>query len=99
MISQTMPAILALKLGRLPTAEDIDHLAARFLHLEQRADGAYKIALQWDEPRERLKDELIDLVEEVGTFRANLGKVITGKDYVISADGVPAILCVRRMKQ
>jgi hypothetical protein len=99
MISQTMPAILALKLGRLPTAVDIDHLAARFLHLEEKVDRAYKIAMQWDEPHEKLKDELIDLLTEFGTIHANLGRVLEGETYQLSADGVPPILCVRRIRK
>jgi hypothetical protein len=93
-----MTAILALRLGRIPTADDVDHLAKRFLHLEQKASLAYKRALEWDAPHEKLKEELIDLALEFGTFRDKDGKVLAGADYQISADGSPPILVVRVRK-
>jgi len=62
-----MTATLAARLDTPPTAVDIDRLAVQFLELEQKADEAYKIATELDEPHEKMKEELICLMEEFGS--------------------------------
>jgi hypothetical protein len=65
--SFSMTATLAVRLETPPTAADIDRLALEFLALEAKTDHAYAIALALDEPHERMKERLIDLVEEFGS--------------------------------
>ena len=48
------------------TPVDIDRLAAEFLELESKVDELYKLAVTADEPHERMREQLIDLVEEFG---------------------------------
>jgi hypothetical protein len=66
-----MTATVAARLAA-PTAVDIDRLAVEFLALEEKTDHAYAIALALDEPHEKMKERLIDLVEEFGS--ADQGK-------------------------
>jgi hypothetical protein len=72
-----MTATLAARLDTPPTAVDIDRLAMEFLALESKVDDAYKIATSLDAPHEKMKEELICLVEEFHrrccgrTFRAS----------------------------
>jgi hypothetical protein len=54
-------------LGAPPSAADIDRLAVEFLALEEKTDQAYAIALALDEPHERMKERLVDLVQEFGS--------------------------------
>jgi hypothetical protein len=61
-----MTATFAVRPGASPTAIDIDRLAVQFLELEAKTDQAYAIATALDEPHERMKEQLIDLVEEFG---------------------------------
>jgi hypothetical protein len=62
-----MTATVVARLGTPPTAADIDRLAVEFLALEAKTDQAYAIALALDEPHERMKERLVDLVEEFGS--------------------------------
>src|ERR1700746_2492824 len=62
-----MTATVVALLGTPPTAVDIDRLAMEFLALEEKTDQAYAIALAVDEPHEKMKERLIDLVEEFGS--------------------------------
>jgi hypothetical protein len=66
MIPQMTGTVVA-RLGAPPTAVDIDRLAVEFLALEAKTDHAYAIALALDEPHERMKERLVDLVEEFGS--------------------------------
>jgi len=60
-------------------------LAVDFLELEQKADEAYKIATSLDEPHERMKEELICLVEEFGSAHAEKSKLLHGITHEILA--------------
>jgi hypothetical protein len=57
-----MTATLVARLDTPPTAVDIDRLAVEFLELEAKTDQAYAIVLALDEPHERMKERLVDLV-------------------------------------
>jgi hypothetical protein len=71
-----MSATLAASLKRPPTAADIDRLAESFLSLEAKADEAYKIAVSLDEPHERMREDLVCLVEEFGSTHAEKSKLL-----------------------
>jgi hypothetical protein len=78
-----MTATLAVPLDSPPTAVDIDRLAIKFLELEQKVDEAYKIATELDEPHEKFKEQLIDLVDEFGSMHADKSKLLHGLEYEI----------------
>jgi hypothetical protein len=80
-----MTATLAARLDTPPTAVDIDRLAIQFLDLESKVDDAYKIATELDEPHEKMKGELICLVEEFGSAHAEKSKLLHGLAYEILA--------------
>jgi len=80
-----MTATLAARLDTPPTAVDIDRLAVQFLELEQKADEAYKIATELDEPHEKMKEELICLVEEFGSAKAEKSQLLHGLHYEMMA--------------
>ena len=80
-----MTATLAARLDTPPTAVDIDRLAVQFLELEQKVDDAYKIATALDAPHEKMKEELIDLVEEFGSAHAEKSKLLHGITHEILA--------------
>src|SRR5205807_1502691 len=63
----------------------IDRLAVQFLELEQKVDDAYKIATALDAPHEKMKEELIDLVEEFGSAHAEKSKLLHGITHEILA--------------
>jgi hypothetical protein len=74
-----MTATVAARLGAPPTAADIDRLAVEFLALEAKTDQAYAVALALDEPHERMKERLVDLVEEFGSFDHGKSKLEKSK--------------------
>ena len=78
------PAVAALQ-QKPPSAVEIDRLAVQFLDLEKKVDQAYKIAVELDEPYERLKEQLIDVVEEFGSMHAEKSKLLHGTRYEIMA--------------
>ena len=80
-----MTATLAARLDTPPTAVDIDRLAVQFLDLEDKADQAYKIATALDAPHEKMKDELICLVEDFGSAKAEKSKLLHGIHYEMMA--------------
>jgi hypothetical protein len=83
--SSVMTATLAARLETPPTAVDIDRLAMEFLVLESKVDDAYKIATALDEPHEKMKAELIELVEAFGSSHAEKSKLLHGMEYEILA--------------
>jgi hypothetical protein len=82
---EVMTATLAARLETPPTAGDIDRLAMEFLALDSKVDDAYKIATALDEPHEKMKEELIKLVEEFGSAHAEKSKLLHGMEYEILA--------------
>src|ERR1700757_1352483 len=74
-----MTATVVARLGAPPTAVDIDRLAMEFLALEEKTDQAYAIALAVDEPHEKMKERLVDLVEEFGSFDHGKSKLEKSK--------------------
>jgi hypothetical protein len=55
------------------------------LELESKADEAYKIAVALDEPHERMREDLVCLVEEFGSTHAEKSKLLHGLEYEIIA--------------
>jgi len=47
-----------------PTSADVDRLTSQFLGLEKKADEAYRFAAAPDETHERMRRDLVCLVEE-----------------------------------
>jgi hypothetical protein len=78
------PAVTSL-LQQPPTAADVDRLAIQFLELEKTVDEAYKVAVAADEPHERMREDLICLVEEFGSAHAEKSKLLHGISYEIMA--------------
>jgi hypothetical protein len=79
-----MTAPVAARLETPPTATDIDSLAVEFLELEDKTDRAYAVAVALDEPHERMKEELITLVEEFGSIHAGT-KLLHGLTHELVA--------------
>jgi hypothetical protein len=71
--------------SQAPTAVEVDRLSIEFLDLEKKVDQAYKIATALDEPHERMKEELIFLVDEFGSAHAEKSKLLHGTSYEIMA--------------
>jgi hypothetical protein len=63
----------------------VDRWAIQFLELEKRVDQAYAIAVALDEPHERMREDLICLVEEFGSTHADKSKLLHGIHYEIMA--------------
>jgi hypothetical protein len=80
-----MSATLAAGVQRAPAAAEIDRLAIEFLELEEKVDQAYKIAIAADEPHERMREDLVCLVEEFGSAHAEKSKLLHGSNYEIMA--------------
>ena len=55
----------ALFASQAPTPVQVDRLANEFLEREKKVDEAYRIAVAADEPYERMKEDLVCLVEEL----------------------------------
>ena len=68
-----------------PSAVEVDRLASRFLELEKTVDEAYKVAVAADEPYERMKEDLVCLVEDFGSVHAEKSKLLHGINYEIMA--------------
>ena len=68
-----------------PSAVEVDRLANRFLELEKTVDEAYQVAVAADEPYERMKEELVCLVEDFGNAHAEKSKLLHGVNYEIMA--------------
>jgi hypothetical protein len=68
----------ALFASQAPTPVQVDRLANEFLEREKKVDEAYKIAQAEDEPYERMKEDLIYLVDEFGSAHAEKSKLLHG---------------------
>jgi hypothetical protein len=68
----------ALTKREAPGRDEIDSLAQDFIAAERAASEAYKIALQADQPHERLKERLILEIDEFGETGGPHTKVLRG---------------------
>jgi hypothetical protein len=81
----TAIAEVAPLLEQPPTAPDVDRLAMQFLELEKKVDEAYKSAVELDESHERMRENLVCLVEEFGSTHAEKSKLL-GIQYECMAE-------------
>jgi len=78
-----MAAVSSFPNRQQATSDDVDFLAARYLEAEKAAAEAYRIALDIDQPHERLKEELILLSDDLGIPTEPHTKLLRGSAHEV----------------